>query len=422
MSDLAKVWDIPKVVCPVGSIGRSYAPFDHERMHESLAAARRNEPVFYSPDIDYWVVTRYDDVFGILRDPDRFSAANANTPISPVPQEALDLLQEGGYALEGIQVNCDPPRHTRIRNSAFQLLNMKQFAYLEDPVRRLVVDSLDRMKGKSRVDLMEEFTYELPARVIFLLLGIPEEEAAQVKKWATNRLLLSFSRPTHEEQMDAARNLLKFWHYCVGLVAKRIVNPQNDFASNMLRLRNGDDTVLTINEINSAVFGLLFAGHETTTTQATNTINALLTERENWEALCADSSLIPNAVEEGLRMYGAVVNWRRRTKCDVEISGVRIPAGSNILMSFTSANRDEKYFERPDHFDVRRANARKHLTFGNGIHVCLGAPLARLEVRIMLEELSKRYPDARLVSDQKVEYVPAFAFRVPKSLWIDLEG
>src|SRR5206468_7614452 len=256
---------------------------------------------------------------------------------------------------------------------------------------------------------------------IFLLLGIPEDEAAQVKKWATNRLLLSFSRPTHEEQMDAARNLLKFWHYCVGLVARRIDNPQNDFASNMLRLRNGDDTVLTVNEINSAAFGLLFAGHETTTTQATNTINALLTERENWDAICADPSLIPNAVEEGLRMYGAVVNWRRRTKCDVEISGVRIPVGSNILISFTSANRDEKYFERPDHFDVRRANARKHLTFGNGIHVCLGAPLARLEVRIMLEELSKRYPDARLVSDRKVEYFPAFAFRLPKSLWIDLE-
>ncbi|WP_082077442.1 cytochrome P450 [Bradyrhizobium sp. LTSPM299] len=422
MSDLARVWDTPKAVCPVGSIGRNYAPFDHERMHESLAVARRSEPVFYSPDIDYWVVTRYDDVFAILRDPDRFSAANANTPISPVPQEALDLLKEGGYALEGIQVNCDPPRHTRIRNSAFQLLNMKQFGYLEDDIRRLVIDSLDRMKGKSRVNLMEEFTYELPAKVIFLILGIPEDEAAQVKKWATNRLLLSFSRPTHQEQMDAARNLLKFWHYCVGLVARRIDSPQNDFASNMLRLRNGDDTVLTVNEINSVAFGLLFAGHETTTTQATNTINALLTERDSWEAICADPSLIPNAVEEGLRMYGAVVNWRRRTRCDVEISGVRIPAGSNILMSFMSANRDEKYFDRPDHFDLRRANGRKHLTFGNGIHVCLGAPLARLEVRIMLEELSKRYPDARLVGDRKVEYVPAFAFRVPKSLWVDLEA
>ena len=108
MNDLAKVWDIPAAQCPVTAMGRRYKPFDHEEMHASLEIARREEPVFYSPEINYWVVTRYDDVFAILRDPERFSAANANTPITPLPNEALDLLQEGGYALEGIQVNCDP--------------------------------------------------------------------------------------------------------------------------------------------------------------------------------------------------------------------------------------------------------------------------------------------------------------------------
>jgi cytochrome P450 len=422
LSDLAKVWDTPEAQCPVGGIGRDYDPFDHHAMHATLARARKNEPIFYSPDIGYWVVTRYDDVFAILRDPERYSAANANTPITPVPREALDILDAGGYALEGIQVNCDPPRHTRIRESAAQLMNMKQFSYLEGDIRRLVLEGLDRLHGETRVDLLKAFTYELPARVIFLLLGIPDEDAIQVKQWSNNRLLLSFSRPTREEQVEAARNLLKFWRYCVGLVAERIERPQNDFASNLLRLRNGDDRVLTVNEINSAAFGLLFAGHETTTSQVTSAIHALLTERENWEAICADPALIPNAVEEALRMYGGVVNWRRRTKCDVEIAGVSIPAGSNLLISFTSANRDEKYFENPDHFEVRRPNARKHLTFGNGIHMCLGAPLARLEMKIMLEEFSRRYPNARLLDDRRVDYAPAFAFRVPQSLWIDLEG
>jgi hypothetical protein len=422
MSDLAKIWDTPDARCPIGSIGHGYDPFDHQEMHASLELARKSEPIFYSPDIDHWVVTRYDDVFAILRDPERFSAANANTPISPVSPEVLAILQNGGYALEGIQVNCDPPRHTRIRNSAAQLLNIRQFSYVENDIRRLVIDALDRLQGKRRVDLLKEFTYELPARVIFLMLGIPEEDAAQVKEWSTNRLLLSFSRPTHRQQVEAANNLLKFWHYCVDLVAKRIDEPRDDYASNLLRLRNGDDKILTINEINSAAFGLLFAGHETTTSQVTNLINALLAERENWEAICAEPSLVPNAVEEALRMYGAVVNWRRRTNCDVEISGIRIPAGSNILISFTSANRDEKYFDEPGRFDARRANARRHLTFGNGIHICLGAPLARLEMKVMLEEFSKRYPNACLVSDRKVEYAPAFAFRAPQSLWVDLEG
>jgi cytochrome P450 len=421
MSDLAKVWDVPKVSCPIGSIGHSYDRFDHTKMHEALAQPRRSEPVFYSPDIDYWVVTRYDDILVILRDPERFSAANANTPITPVPKEALAILQNGGYALEGVQVNCDPPRHTRIRAAASQYLAMKQFMSREQVICRLVIEALERLRGKNRVDLLKEFTYELPAKVIFLLLGIPDEDAAQVKEWSTNRLLLSFSRPTHQQQVDAAENLLKFWHYCAGLVSKRIDDPQDDYASFLLRLRNGDDSVLTINEINSLAFGLLFAGHETTTSQVTSAIHALLADWKNWEAICADPSLIPNAGEEALRMFGAVVSWRR-TNSDVEISGVHIPAGSNLLISFTSANRDETHFPDPDRFDVRRANARKHLTFGNRIHICLGAPLARLEMKIMLEELSRRYPSMRLAGDGTMPFAPAFAFRAPQSLWVDLGG
>ncbi len=422
MSDLAKVWDIPAATCPLGSVGHRYKPFDHAEMHATLALARAEEPVFYSPDIDHWVVTRYADVLAILRDPERFSAANANTPISPVPQEALNILGEGGYSLEGIQVNCDPPRHTRIRNLAAQVLNMKRFASMEDDIRRLVVADLERLRGRGRVDLLKEFTHELPAKVIFRLLGIPEEDAQQVKAWSTNRLLLSFSRPTHEQQIDAARNLLKFWHYCVDLVARRIREPRDDFASELLRLRGGDDAALTINEINSATFGLLFAGHETTTSQATNTIDALLADPRQWEAIRADPGLIPNAVEEGLRLFGAVVNWRRRTTCDVTIGGTTIPAGSNVMISFTSANRDDEQFADADRLDLTRPNSRRHVTFGNGIHVCLGAPLARLEIRVMLEELTRRFPGMRRAGDLPVRYAPAFAFRAPQSLWVDFDG
>ncbi|MCV0394895.1 MAG: cytochrome P450 [Rhizobiaceae bacterium] len=422
MSDLAKVWDIPPVQCPVGSIGHRYMPFDHHRMHASLAEARAGEPVFYSPELEYWVVTRYADVISILRDPDSFSAANANTPITPVPAEALAVLEEGGYALEGIQVNCDPPRHTRIRAVASQAMSMKRFMGMEAEIRRIVCEDLNRLAGRGRVDLLHEFTYELPAKIIFHLLGIPAEDAARVKAWSTNRLLLSFSRPTHEEQVEAARNLVGFWRYCVELVQRRIDDPRDDFASDMVRLRGGDDNVITLNEINSAAFGLLFAGHETTTSQTTNTLAALLDERAAWEAVCRDASLIPNAIEEGLRMYGAVVNWRRRTRRDVELGGIDIPAGSNLIVSFTSANRDEAMFPDGDRFDISRHNARKHLTFGHGIHVCLGAPLARLEMRVMLEELTKRFPKMRRVEERPVDFAPAFAFRAPQSLWVDLDG
>lgn len=420
-TDLGQVWELPPITCPMSGVGRAFDPFDHDGMYKVLEAAREREPVFYCAELGCWVVTRYDDVLGILRDPERFSAQNANTPITPVPQEALDILDAGNYALEGIQVNCDPPRHSRIRKVVGQVMSMKHYPRLEEDIRRLVLGSLEGLSGKGRVDLMAEFTYELPAKVIFLILGLPEKDARQVKQWSANRMSLTFSRPTYEEQVQSARNMTEFWNYCVALVADRMTKPQNDFSSELLRLRGGDDSVLTINEINSATFSLLFAGHETTTSQLTNALDALLSEQENWEAICADPSLIPNAVEEALRMYGAVVGWRRRAKCDVEISGTKIPAGSHILMSFASANRDERQFEEPHRFDLRRRTARRQLTFGTGIHTCLGAPLARLEMKIMLDELSRLYPNLRRVAECPMTFAEAFALRAPRSLWVDLD-
>jgi cytochrome P450 len=123
-----------------------------------------------------------------------------------------------------------------------------------------------------------------------------------------------------------------------------------------------------------------------------------------------------------LRMYGAVANWRRRANCDVVVGGVDIPAGSNIVISLASANRDEKMFEDPDRFDVHRENARRHLTFGNGIHMCLGAPLARMEMRFLVEELATRFPDCAKAPGHEPSYAKAFAFRAPASLLVDLQG
>lgn len=422
MSDLAKVWDQPPATCPAGSVGHDWDPFDHHQMHAVLGRARTQEPVFYSPELDCWVVTRHADVLRILHDPDTFSAANANTPVTPLPEEALQLMARGGYALEGIQVNCDPPRHTRIRAFASQAMNMRRLMALEPEVRRLARAAIADMQGEAEVDLLRAITWELPARVIFKLLDIPEADAARVKVWASDRMMLSFSRASHDEQMKAARNLLEFWQYVVDLVARRQSAPGDDFASDLLRLRDGDDEKLTVNEINSAAFGLLFAGHETTTSQSTSTLLALLSDLALWCALRDDPGLVPAAVEEGLRMYGAVANWRRRALRDVEIGGVRLPAGSQIIVSFAAANRDPEVFEDPDTFRLDRPNGRRHLTFGNGIHVCLGAPLARLEVRVIIEELVAAFPDMRLADGPPPDFHRAFAFRAPKALRVRPAG
>lgn len=422
MSDLDKTWALPEVTCPAHSIGHQFRPFDPAAFTPVLAKAQAEEPVFYSPEIGCWVVTRHADVLAILQDPERFSAANANTPVTPLPPEALALMAEGGYALEGVQVNCDPLRHTRIRASAAQAMGMKRLTGLEPVIRQHLAAALEGLAGKNEIDLMAAVTRDLPALVIFALLGIPDDEVANVKDWARDRLLLSFSRPTPEAQMEGARNLLAFWQYCVAHVARRMTEPGDDYVSDLLALRAGDDAVLTLNEINSLAFGLLFAGHETTTSQMTSTIAAVLDVPGLWPRLGQEPALIPTVVEEGLRLFGAVSHWRRRALVDVTVGGIDLPAGSQILLSFTAANRDPARFAEPDRLDPHRSDARRHLTFGHGIHVCLGAPLARLEMRILIEELSRAFPGMRRMPGAELTWEPALAFRVPTALAVALRG
>jgi cytochrome P450 len=153
----------------------------------------------------------------------------------------------------------------------------------------------------------------------------------------------------------------------------------------------------------------------------TNTFRSLLENRSQWEALCADPTLAANSVEEGMRYAGAVIGWRRIALQDVEIRGVTIPKGAPIMLSFASANRDEEVFPEPHRFDIRRANARKQLTFGNGVHFCLGAPLARLEMKIVFEEFSKRFPKMRLVQPDTAQHMHTFVFRAPDALQVTLK-
>jgi cytochrome P450 len=407
-------------VCPFQSGTEEPTPYYHDGMFAALAKARRSRPVFYSPETGYWIVTRYDDVLAIMHDQERFSSQNTSEPATPLHQDAAEILKSGNFTAEAIQSNCDGPRHTRVRNVTTQLLNIKTFAARETDIRRLVAEALDALEGRHQIDLIADLTYELPAQVLFLILGIPKEDTQNVKNWSGKRTVINFSPSSYEQQVDGSRHLVDYWNYCRKMVADRMLNPKDDFASNLLKLRSGDDSMLTLNELITVVFGVVFAGHETTTSQLTNAFRALLTERESWDALCADPALIPNAVEEAFRHCGAVVNWRRRAKVEVEIGGMTIPAGGNIMLSFASANRDEKHFENPETFDIRRKNARKHLTMGNGIHFCLGAPLARLEMKIILEESTRRFPNLRLTPDQSVDHAHTYVFRAPRSLLVEL--
>ena len=167
------------------------------------------------------------------------------------------------------------------------------------------------------------------------------------------------------------------------------------------------------------VYELLIAGHETTTGLIGNALRRLLTERQAWGEICRDPALIPNAIEEVLRFDSPVIAWRRKTTRAVEVGGVPVPTGANLLLLLGSANRDPAVFKDPEHFDIHRQNAEDHLSLGQGVHYCLGAPLARLEARVVLEELSARLPGLRLVPGQTLRFRPNTTFRGPLSLLVE---
>ena len=399
-----------------------FQPYYSAELHAAMAAARAEAPVFWCEEIGYWVLTRYEDVLSVLQDGERFSAQNTTRPVTPMHSDALRILQDAGFASTGSHASRDGAVHRRIRQTTSQVLNLREFMQLEPGVRALVRAALERLERRQQVDLHAELSYELPAQVIFMVLGIPDSDIQTIKKWAGARSVIDFSPSSYEQQIEGAHNLAAYWQYCTDMVHDRLQSPRDDFTSRILALRNGDDAVMTIPEVITHTFDVAFAGHETTTNQLSNTFRTLLAHRSEWDALCAEPALAANTVEEGLRHAGAVIGWRRIALQDVRFQGIDIPKGAPIMLSFASANRDEAVFPDPHRFDIRRKNARRHLTMGNGVHFCLGAPLSRLEMKIVFEEFPRVFPNARLVEPDPAEHLKTFVFRAPHALPVALRG
>ena len=375
--------------------------------------------MFYSPELDYWVVTRYEDIKAIFADPKTFSASIAQTPIKPLAPDVVAMLQQGGFRAKPVMSNADPPVHTRIRKFTWQAFTPKRIAQLEPEVRRLVTRFLDQIEGTGRADLVRQMFYELPVLVLFIFLGMPEEDVARVKTWSRNRLMLTWGRLSDEQQMAEAAGLLEYWKYTEAYIQGLVADPPDNYVGDLMRVSQENPDQLSVHEITNVVYGLLIAGHETTTSMSANAIVTLMQHRDAWDRLCADPALIPNAVEELLRFDSSVITWRRKALKAVEIAGVSIPEGANLLLALCSGNRDDAHFPQPERFDVDRENAKTHLSFGFGIHYCLGAPLARLELKVILEELTRRLPSLRLVPGQTWAFPPNTSFRGPAQLWVE---
>ncbi|MGE0482562.1 MAG: cytochrome P450 [Gammaproteobacteria bacterium] len=409
--------------CPVSGLGGRFDPFDGEptRIYPLYAEARRAEPVFYVPEIDYWVVTRFDDVRAALGgDPEVFSAAVVLDLVTPLCPAAGRIAQEHGIQISPSVVDEDPPIHTRHRKSLHKPFARGRMRAMEPLVHELVERRLAELAPRGEMDLVADFLFEIPAYILFELFGVPRSELANVRRFAQRLAVLGFGRPREDEQVAMMQGLAEFWDYCRAHVARLIATPGDDAMSEFIRgLQAPDsDEPLDPDYVTTVCFQLFFAGHETTVNATAGGMRALLENRAQWAELCADPTLIDNTVEECLRYAPSVPAWRRVTRQPVTLSGVDLPAGARLLVAIGSANRDESHFQDGERFDIHRANAREHMAFGFGRHLCLGADLARIEMRVIIAALARHLPHLELVAEQDYSYSPNTSHRGPEHVQV----
>ena len=381
----------------------------------SLPLAER--PVFYAPKIGYYVIARYRDIEAIFSDHESYSAAAAQLPLVDLNPEARRILLDGGHRPQPSMVSLDAPEHARLRRPTARAFSARRTAEMESRIRAIIDDLLNAIEPSAPFDLVAALAFPLPATVVFSFMGVPEDDYGRLKKWGGYRATLAWRRPAADEQIDHAHNMTAYRRYLRDLVHAKDSSRGDDFTSALLAIHDEDPDRLSHEEIASILFSLSFAGHETTNYLIGNMLRRLLEHPARWSAVVHEPPLIDNAVEETLRYDPSVPVWRRVTKRPVTIAGIEVPEQAKLFLWLAAAGRDPEVFRRPDEFDLRRDNAKRHLAFGKGLHFCVGSALGKLEARLTLELLTERFPNLHLTPNQTLTFHPNISFRGPQSLW-----
>ena len=357
--------------------------------HEYLAHLRRNDPVHWQDEADgpgFWAITRYEDCVAINRDWQRFSSARRGT----MPFELGDDEIEQQSLM---MLNMDPPLHTRYRRLVNQAFTPRVVRNLELRIHEAADEIIDGVIGDGRADFVTDVAAKLPVRVIAELLGVPSEDQQKMFDW-TNRMVGS-EDPEYQTGAEAALGAaVDLYSYAAALYEEKRSQPGLDLMSTLTSVEVDGEQ---LSELELDLFFLLLtvAGNETTRNLMSGAVGAFFDFPDQWELVHDDPSLLPGAVEEMLRFVTPVMNFRRTATCEVDLRDKRIAENDKVVFFHVSANRDEAIFPDPDVFSVQR-DPNPHIAFGGGgPHFCLGANLARLEIRVMFEHLVRRLPDLR---------------------------
>ena len=361
--------------------------------HHFFKLLRKEAPVFWNPEPEgpgFWVITKYEDVDHVSMHPETFSSGKGTSFIKDPPPEAAGAM---GLLL----INQDAPSHTRYRRLVSRAFTPKVVLSLEPHIRDVTTGIIDMLADKGECDFVTDIAADLPLQAIVQLMGVPLEDRQKVFDWSNQ--MIGMDDPEYAPNPDVPiRASMELYAFAQQLADKRREEPKDDILSTLLQA-DFDGEALTAADFNAFFMLLSVAGNETTRNALSHGMQALMEYPEQRQRLLDDPSMIMTAVDEILRWASPVMQFRRTATEDTEIRGVKIKEGDKVVIYYPSANRDEDIFPDADTFDIGRT-PNPHVAFGpGGPHFCLGANLARLEIRIMIETLMKRLPDMELAGE-----------------------
>ena len=388
-----------------------FRPDDPAHLADPFALYRRmqdEDPAHWSPRLKSWVLTRYEDVKRVCLDKD-ISSDRLRPFFAAMPGEEAAKIADIIRYLSLWMVFRDPPEHTRMRRLTSKVFNTRSMRAMHATIASLTEMLLDEIGEREEFDFIESFAGPLPALVIMAMLGVPRAELARVKRMSDDMALFIGSSRTSPEKYATAEaatgEMAEFFRH---MIAERRLAPRDDLLSELVHLRDSGDA-LSEDELIATCILLLFAGHETTTNHIANAMLALIRFPGEMQKLRENPGLAEAAVEELLRYDGPSIAQVRIVRVEQELHGKTFSPGERIFIMLNAANRDPRAYADPDRLDLERTGL-PHLTFGHGLHICLGFPLARQEGRISLPAVLGRYRQIELAGE-RLEWLDSMVFR-----------
>src|SRR5713101_1324054 len=432
--DRSSLSSTPQINCPAmsvtGAAAQSRLPSDFNPLSpENVAdpypfyrAMRHNVPVYQVPGAGFFIVSRFADIHHVLSHPEIFSSKQPPGVDTRTPDDVKEILSQGYPPMDTL-LTSDPPVHSRFRALVNKAFSARRVATLEPKMRQIANELIGSFIGDGKVELVSQFAIGLPLTVIADALGVPRSDMDDFKRWSDDAVAQIGGMIGHQRQLECAHSQIEFQHYFEARLEERKSAPRDDLTTDLLNARLDGIEPLDVAEMLNIIYQLLIAGNETTTNLIGTAMMLLVRNPDQMRLVIEDPSLVPNMIEEALRLESPVQGLFRVAKAESEIGGVKIPEGARLAVMYASGNRDEAEFPDPDRFDVRRANARTHLGFGQGEHFCIGAALARLEARVAFETLLTRMPVIRLAAGKNdFAHTPSFILRGLRELHLEFEA